>query len=193
MVHSPHLCTKRVLAFSGKGKQGKMAFVRCPTNGCPGNIACPDDYDGTMQCDHCAAIARVLVRKGRTIDAKVRGLDFQIPDGLPAELRPLLSQAVACFDAGSPAATVVLAGLFIEGLLAKQGITGDRLVDMIDAAHKAARISTLGYHVATASRLIRNIGAHYSEELVRLTESDARLVLEMTRKLATDILGSAKD
>lgn len=51
-------------------------------------------------------------------------------------------------------------------------------------------ISPLGYHVATASRLIRNIGAHYSAELVQLTDSDARLVLEMTRKLASDIVGA---
>jgi hypothetical protein len=82
--------------------------------------------------------------------------------------------------------------LFIEGLLATSGIKGERLVDMIEAAHKAGIISPLGFHVATASRLIRNIGAHYSEELARLTDSDARLVLEMTRKLANDIVSSFK-
>ena len=165
-----------------------MPLVTCPSEQCKHPISCPDEYEGTIQCDLCSAIVRVVVCKGRVIDAKVRGLDFHVPEGLPPELRQLLCQAVSCFDAGSPAATVVLAGLFMEGLLSKQGITGDRLVDMIEAAHTASRISTLGYHVATASRLIRNIGAHYSEELVRLTESDARLVLEMTRKLATDIL-----
>jgi hypothetical protein len=90
-----------------------------------------------MQCDHCAGIARLLVRKGIAVDVAVRGLDFQVPKGLPPELQKLLNQAVACFDAGSPAATVVLAGLFIEGLLTKEGLQGNRLVDMIDAAHKS--------------------------------------------------------
>src|SRR5437016_5463481 len=104
-----------------------MALVRCPTKDCPGTITCPDDYEGTMQCDHCAGIARLVVRKGRPIDATVRGLAFQVPEGLPPELQKLLNQAVACFDAGSAAATVVLAGLFIEGLLTKQGVKGDRL------------------------------------------------------------------
>ncbi|HJP95203.1 MAG TPA: DUF4145 domain-containing protein [Pyrinomonadaceae bacterium] len=101
-----------------------------------------------------------------------------------------MCQAVACFEAGSPAATVVLAGLFIEGLLRTKGITEDRLVDMIGTAHERELISSVGFHVATASRLIRNMGAHYSTELAQLTDSDARLVLEMTRKLSDDILNS---
>lgn len=163
-------------------------LVKCPAKGCKGMISSPEDYEGTLQCQHCAGIARLVVKKGKPIDVSVRGFSFQVPEGLPPELYKLLSQAVACFDAGSPAAAVVLAGLFIEGLLLNQGIKGDRLVDMIDKAHAQDRISTLGYHVATASRLIRNIGAHYSDDLVSLTESDARLVLEMTRKLATDLL-----
>ena len=163
-------------------------LVKCPAKGCQGTISSPEDYEGTLQCQHCAGIAKLLVRKGRPVDVSIRGISFQIPEGLPSELQKLLSQAVACFDAGSPAAAVVLAGLFIEGLLIRQGMKGDRLVDMIDQAHDQGRISALGYHVATASRLIRNIGAHYSDELVSLTESDARLVLEMTRKLATDLL-----
>lgn len=167
-------------------------LVKCPAKDCSGTISSPEDYEGTLQCQHCGGIARLLVRKGRPVDVTVRGISFQVPEGLPADLQKLLSQAVACFDAGSPAAAVVLAGLFIEGLLINQGIKGDRLVDMIDKAHDQSRISALGYHVATASRLIRNVGAHYSEELVHLTESDARLVLEMTRKLATDLLRSEK-
>lgn len=69
-------------------------------------------------------------------------------------------------------------------------MTEDRLVKMIKVAHEQGLISTVGFHVATASRLIRNMGAHYSAELARLTDSDARLVLEMTRKLSDDILNS---
>lgn len=170
-----------------------MARVRCPATGCRNSIVCPDECEGTLQCDSCAAVVRISVHEGRVLDAKLRKLDFEIPPGLSGDLRSLLCQAVACFEAGSPAATVVLAGLFIEGLLATRGMTGDRLVDMIETAYKASMISPLGFHVATASRLIRNIGAHYSEELARLTDSDARLVLEMTRKLATDIVDSEPD
>jgi hypothetical protein len=165
-----------------------MAFIRCPAEKCNNRIPCQDQYDGTIQCDNCAAVVRVSVRDGAVVDAKLRKLDFEIPLGISDDLRYLLSQAVACYEAGSPAATVVLAGLFIEGLLATKGLKGDRLVEMIEVAHKAGMISTLGYHVATASRLIRNLGAHYSNELVQLTDSDARLVLEMTRKLASDIV-----
>ena len=136
---------------------------------------------------------RVSVRNGRVADAKLRKLDFEVPPEVPSDLRNLLCQAVECFEAGSPAATVVLAGLFIEGLLRTKGMTGDRLVGMIEGAHEGGLISTVGFHVATASRLIRNIGAHYSQELVELTDSDARLVLEMTRKLADDIITSEID
>ncbi len=168
-----------------------MTYVRCPVKGCVSRFASPDNYEGTLQCDSCSAIVRVVVRDGRVVDARPRKLDFEVPSDVPQDLRDLLCQAVACFEAGSPAATVVLAGLFIEGLLTTKGMTGSRLVDLIEAGHKAGLISALGLHVATASRLIRNIGAHYSPELVQLTESDARLVLEMTRKLASDIVGSA--
>ena len=61
---------------------------------------------------------------------------------------------------------------------------------MIKAAHEANAISAIGFHVASASRMLRNLGAHYSEELTQLNASDARLVLEMARKLASDVLSS---
>src|SRR2546428_2182288 len=165
-----------------------MARVRCPAQGCLSALPCTDEYEGTIQCDKCATILRVSVREGAVTDAKIRKLDFEIPVGIPENLRYLLCQAIDCFEAGSPAATVVLAGLFIEGLLITKGVSGDRLLDMVEAGHDRGMISNIGYHVATASRLIRNIGAHYSDELVLLTDSDARLVLEMTRKLASDIV-----
>ena len=167
-----------------------MPYVRCPSEGCINKISSPDEYEGTIQCDHCASVVRVSVRNGRVVDARLRKLDFEVPPEVPPDLRNVLCQAVACFEAGSPAATVVLAGLFIEGLLSTRGMSGERLVEMIKKAHEEGLISTLGFHVATASRLIRNIGAHYSEELAQLTDSDARLVLEMTRKLSDDIINS---
>ncbi|MFA5923711.1 MAG: hypothetical protein WC856_20860 [Methylococcaceae bacterium] len=61
---------------------------------------------------------------------------------------------------------------------------------MIEKAKEGEIISNLGFHVATASRLLRNIGAHFSEELTKITDSDARLTLEMARKLAVDIIDS---
>jgi hypothetical protein len=167
-----------------------MSMIKCPAKGCTNRISCDDDYDGTIQCDNCATVVRVITRKGKVVDAKIRKLDFEIPSNVSSDLRNVLCQAVACFEAGSPAATVVLCGLFMEGLLIESGLSGKRLIDMIEAAHKAGNISALGYHMATASRMIRNIGAHYSDELAKLSESDARLVLEMTRKLTTDILSS---
>jgi len=134
----------------------------------------------------------VTAQEGVILDVRLRKIDLDIPSGLPSDLEKILYESIACLEAGSNAATVVLAGLFLEGLLIKVGIEDDRLVEMIEKAHKAGVVSKLGYHFATASRLIRNMGAHYSEELTRLSSSDARLVLEMTRKLADDIIASGK-
>ena len=170
-----------------------MASVKCPNPKCAHTIlGVPDDYQDTIQCDHCASIVYVVTRRAKVVSARLQTLALDIPSGLPPDLEAILRQAIACYEVGSSAATVVLAGLFIEGLLQEAGISGDRLVEMIEDAHKAQIISTLGFHVATASRLIRNIGAHYSAELVRLTPSDARLVLEMARKLATDVVESGR-
>jgi hypothetical protein len=170
-----------------------MTTVKCPNQKCANRITgVPDDYQDTIQCDHCASIVYVVTRHAKVVSARLQTLTLDIPSGLPPDLQTILVQAIACYEVGSSAATVVLAGLFLEGLLQEAGITGDRLVDMIEQAQKADIVSTLGFHVATASRLIRNIGAHYSPELVRLTPSDARLVLEMARKLAADVVESGR-
>jgi hypothetical protein len=170
-----------------------MATAKCPALGCTSTIAgLPYDYADTVQCSSCGAIAYVVISNGSARYVHLRKFDLDVPPGLPEDLNSILTQAIACYDAGSPAATVVMSGLFLEGLLARIGITADRLVDMINQAHTERIISTLGFHVASASRLLRNVGAHYSPELVALGESDARLVLEMVRKLALDILHSGK-
>lgn len=170
-----------------------MASAICPNPACKQVISgLPDNFYDTVQCSKCAATVRVVVRDGRPAYATIHGIELDVPLGLPSDLNKILNEAIACYEVGSNAATVVLSGLFIEGLLIKVGIKGDRLVEMIEQAHKDKIVSSLGYHVATASRLIRNIGAHYSDELVKLDSSDARLVLEMTRKLASDIIASGK-
>lgn len=166
-----------------------MASVRCPE--CKNTIiGLPKVFQDTIQCDHCAGILRVVIRDDRPADVRLRKTDLEVPAGLPTDLEQVLAEAIACFESGSNAATVVLSGLFVEGLLTKAGVKGKRLVDMIKGAHDAGTISALGFHVASASRMLRNVGAHYSEELTQLKASDARLVLEMARKLATDVLAS---
>jgi hypothetical protein len=170
-----------------------MPTVTCPNADCRNRIiGIADNFQDTIQCDKCASVVRVVTRQGKAVDVRLRKIDLDIPAGLPPELEMILSEAIACFEIGSNAATVVLSGLFMEGLLFTVGMNGNRLVDMIEQAHKDKLISTLGFHVATASRLLRNIGAHYSKELTQLNSSDARLVLEMTRKLAADIVMSGK-
>ena len=168
-----------------------MPNIRCPN--CKQNILnLPGDFRDTVQCDSCAVVLRAVIKKGVVVDARLRTIDLDIPDKLPDELEQVLAEAVSCFEIGSYAGCIVLAGLFVEGMLKKAGIKGDRLVDMISAAHEAGIFSELGFHVATASRYFRNMGAHYSDDLVSLTSSDARLVLEMVRKLAADVLVSGK-
>lgn len=166
-----------------------MATVVCPSCKNLNSIYDPD-YRDTFQCDKCAEILRVVIKSGRVTDVRTRKLDLDIPDGLPEDLEQIITEAISCFEVGSYAATVVMSGLFLEGLLSKANIQGKKLVDMIEKAHEDEIISSLSFHVATASRLLRNIGAHYSEELTNLSASDARLVLEMVRKLADDIVRS---
>ena len=105
-------------------------------------------------------------------------------------MEQVFAEAIGCFETGSFVATVVLSGLFVEGLLSKTGTKGKRMVDMIKTAHEEGKISSLGFHVATASRMLRNLGAHYSPELSKIRGSDARLILEMARKLASDVVSS---
>jgi hypothetical protein len=166
-------------------------YPKCPE--CKSTITgLGGDYDGTVQCDKCAKIIHVVIRRDIVVHVAMRSIFLEIPEGLPTDLRTILDQASSCYEIGSNAAAVVLAGLFVEGLLKEIGLDGDRLFDMIEQAHQDKIVSTLGYHVATASRLMRNIGAHYSPELAQLSRSDARLVLEMARKLASDVAASGK-
>ena len=126
-----------------------MALAVCPN--CSNSLAMlPDDFQDTVQCAKCASILRIVMRGGRPADVRIRRIDLDVPDGLPSDLEQILSEAIACYEIGSNAATVVLAGLFIEGLLIKIGMKGDRLVEMIEQAHRAKIVSPLGFHVATA-------------------------------------------
>jgi hypothetical protein len=70
--------------------------------------------------------------------------------------------------------------------------SGKTLSEMIERAHTAGAVSLLGRHIADASRLMRNIGAHYSPDLATLSKSDARLALELTRKIAEDLGASGR-
>ena len=169
-----------------------MPLAVCPNLECNYHISVPSNFRDTIQCPQCRSIVRVTVRDSVIIDVRLRKVDLEIPSGLPPALEKLFYESIACLEAGSNSATVVLAGLFLEGLLIKAGIESDRLVRMIEKARDAGIVSTLGVQLATASRLYRNIGAHYSDDLVRLSYSDARLVLDMTRKLADDIIASGK-
>jgi hypothetical protein len=153
-------------------------------------VGLPSEFRDTVQCANCATVLRIVTRNDRVADVRLPKFDLDIPSGLPSDIEQILAEAVICFESGSNVATVVLAGLFVEGLLTKTGAKGSRLVEMIKSAHDAKMISSTGFHVASASRLLRNVGAHYSADLARLLESDARLVLEMARKLASDVLAS---
>ncbi len=149
-------------------------------------------FSGTIQCSTCGVVLRVVVKDGITADVRLRSIDLDIPPGLPTEIERLLSDSIACAEIEVSTAAVVLAGLFLEGLLQKAGMSRSRLVDMITQAHKAGVISDLGLHLATASRYLRNIGAHFSDDLAKLSPSDARLVLEIVRKLAADVVESGR-
>jgi hypothetical protein len=121
-----------------------MTSLQCP--GCRFSInRLPADYSGTIQCGYCAKIVYVVFRGTMPIDAHLRGFNLDLPPGLPPNLDSILAQALACFGVGSNAATVVMVGLFIEGLLKEVGLSGERLVDMIERAHKEKIVSPLGY------------------------------------------------
>lgn len=166
-----------------------MAKVRCPL--CRGATdVFKGEYNNTLQCSTCGEVLRVKVDDGEVVSVRTHHVDLEIPDGLPKDLEKILQECVACYEAGGFAASVVMAGLFVEGLLIESGVPGNRLVDKIENSKERGIVSSLGFHVATASRLLRNIGAHYSAELTKISDSDARLTLEMARKLAVDIMES---
>ncbi len=167
-----------------------MPSVTCPD--CKNKLlAVPDNYHGTVQCDKCAKIIKIVTRNGIASEVRISNkINLEIPDGLPEDLKSIISEAMSCYEVGSNAATAVLSGLFIEGLLIKAGVLGKNLINMITSAHENKVISDFGFHLAQASRMIRNIGAHYSEKLAGLMESDARLALEIARKLAADVMES---
>ena len=164
------------------------------------NLMCPEckklvivnsnDFQDTIQCNQCSKILRVLIRNGITVSVHLQNIDLDIPQGLPESLERILTEAITSCEAGSYASAVVMSGLFLEGLLKEAGFDKGNLDNMIKMAHQKNALSWLGYHVANASRLFRNKGAHYSPELSSLDYSDARLTLEMVRKLAVDILSS---
>ncbi len=166
-----------------------MASVICPSCQRP-TILSADEYNDTFQCGNCSAMLRVRIKGGKVANVRTHNIFLDIPDGLSKELEKIVYESIACYEVEAFAASVVMAGLFIEGLMKESGVPGDRLVDMIKNAKDMSVISDLGFHVATASRLLRNTGAHYSEDLTKISDSDARLTLEMARKLAVDIIES---
>ena len=164
-----------------------MTSVVCPS--CKEKTVLNEiNYNDTFQCESCGEILRVRIKNSTVANVRTHKVDLEVPEGLPEDLSKILNESVGCYESGCFAAPVVMAGLFIEGVLQKTNVGGKRLVDMIEKAKEEGIISDLGFHVATASRLLRNIGAHFSDELTKITDSDARLTLEMTRKLAVDIL-----
>ena len=166
-----------------------MASVVCPT--CKQKTVLNKvDYNDTFQCENCGEVLRVRIKGDQVANVRTHNIDLEMPKGLPEDLEKILNESISCYEAGSFAASVVMAGLFIEGVLKETKVSGNRLVDMIEKAKEENIISNLGFHVATASRLLRNIGAHFSDELTKISDSDARLTIEMARKLAVDILES---
>jgi len=166
-----------------------MAQIVCPS--CKKKTSLLDqNYNDTFQCENCGEILRVRIKDNRVTNVRTHSIDLEMPEGLSDDLLKILTESVTCYESGSFSASVVMSGLFIEGVLKKTDVGGDKLFEMIEKAKDKKIISNLGFHVATASRLLRNIGAHFSDDLVRISDSDARLTLEMARKLAVDILES---
>jgi hypothetical protein len=166
-----------------------MPYIVCPE--CKNRLhVTPSDFQDTIQCEKCTKMLRVLIRNSITNSVHLQKIDLDIPRGLPENLEKILTEAITSCEAGNYASAVVMSGLFLEGLLKEAGFEKNSLSEMIKVAHEEKALSSLGYHVATASRLFRNMGAHYSPELSKLDYSDARLILEMVRKLAVDILSS---
>ncbi|WP_318522425.1 DUF4145 domain-containing protein [Photobacterium leiognathi] len=148
------------------------------------------NYNDTIQCEECSKILKVRVKDNKVVNVRAHTIDLEIPEGLPESLDQILDESVSCYEVGCYSASVVMSGLFVEGALREADISGSRLVDMINNAKESGKITQLSYHMATASRMLRNTGAHYSEELSKISDSEARLTLEMARKLVIDLMDS---
>jgi hypothetical protein len=81
-----------------------------------------------------------------------------------------------------------MARRFLEAFLDKSGFSGKTLGQRIDAAKEAGKLKDLTYQLASAARIIGNYGAHYSDDLLaQIGESEALLVLEMVRKIVSEV------
>ncbi len=149
----------------------------------------PDDYQGTVQCSECASVIRALVVNGIPVLATLRKIEVEVPPQLPEDLRRLLADAITCLENDCRPASLVMARVFADGLLARAGFEG-RLVDRIQAAHDDGAISDLSYHMASVSRLLGNFGAHYAETLVNLDSEECKLVIDLVRNLAIKLISS---
>lgn len=165
-----------------------MPCVTCPNCKIMSPVL-PDNYRGTVQCSGCASVIRAVVENGIPVTATLRKLDLDVPSQLPEDLGRLLSDAVTCLENDCRPASLVMARVFAEGLLARAGFKG-RLVDCIQAAHEKKAISDFAYHLASASRLLGNFGAHYGETVVNLDAAECKLVLDLVRSLALHVISS---
>ncbi|HHF3171019.1 TPA: DUF4145 domain-containing protein [Vibrio diabolicus] len=148
------------------------------------------DYNDTIQCEHCSKILKVRIKNQKVVSVRAHTIDLEVPEGLPESLEKILDESVSCYEVGCYSASVVMTRLFIEGSLKEANVSGNNLANMITNAKESEKITPLSFHMATASRMLGNSGAHYSEELVKISDSEARLTLEMARKLVIDLLES---
>ena len=165
-----------------------MPSVTCPDCKTASPLL-PDNYRGTVQCSKCALIIRAIVENGIPVSATLRKIALDAPQEIPEDLRRLLEEAIICLENDCRPASLVMARVFAEGILARAGFEG-RLIDAIDAALKNKAITDLGYHLANATRLLGNFGAHYAETVVNLNTEECTLVIGLVRNLAMSLISS---
>lgn len=166
-----------------------MPYVRCPS--CQNSyVSVPNYYDDTVQCSACATILRVLMRNGIAVNVRTKKIDINIPSGLPEDLRHIFADAVTCLENNCYAASLVMARVLAEGLLTEAGFTGT-LMQQIKGAYDKRAITDYAYHLASASRLMGNFGAHYSSSLTNLDPAECKTVLDVVRSLAANLLSAS--
>ena len=152
----------------------------------------PHDHDGPLQCEMCGTGLRVLIKDNATMIVNLMRINLAVPKVLPHGLAQILTEAVRCFDCGSDIGAVVLCRLFTEGVLTEIGIKAEKLATQIEEAYKSRVIAKHTFHTASASRLVGNAGAHYSDDLETITSSEAEIVLRLVFQMAETLVPRLK-
>ena len=120
--------------------------------------------------------------------AKVSGL----PQRTPAAVSEDFAEAISALDVNASKASVAMARRALQVALEDKGAAkGGRLIDQVEELEKNGLIDGAAAHLANGVRMFGNFGAHPQDDMLsKVSPDDARLVLDVTKKIIGDLYNS---